>query len=423
MLSYKSEFIKKLSIISLTGLLIGMSISACKSTSETTEPESQTNSENNTTGETNSENNTTGETNPENKTTGETNPENQSANIEQGSESLNNLGSSENQTALNSGDSGALSNSPINSNGLNGAINNGADGAAAGSATPLEDPASEPVPPNTMVGNVTQDPFAPPGAPSTQEPSATDALPDPAQIASTPNVSVPEPHTNQSGNPPAATEGQESGAPTMAVNAEEPPEAPTVASKGESQSADEETEGMVAKNSPQLLIENQNNHSSHNQISGVVPEAGTTLAYYIQQGDSLGSIAQTIYGNKNQWKKLASENKLINPNKIYVGDVIYYKLNDAARSFAEHYEGMPKKSMIVKQGDTLSQIAKNVYGSEEYWRTLWKLNPSIKNPDRIRPGITIQYTALKAGVQVTLQEEGTVQVPARTVAQNYMDLP
>ena len=124
---------------------------------------------------------------------------------------------------------------------------------------------------------------------------------------------------------------------------------------------------------------------------GYVPENGSKMAYYIQKGDSLGSIAQKIFGDKAMWKELAAANNLQDPNKIYPGDALYYTVGDSSRGFADKYEAAPRQSVTVAQGDTLSTLSARVYGSQGSWRTLWKENAQVKNPDRIFPGQALYY--------------------------------
>ena len=38
---------------------------------------------------------------------------------------------------------------------------------------------------------------------------------------------------------------------------------------------------------------------------------------------------------------------------------------------------------IIKSGDTLSKIAMNIYGNEDKWKDIWKVNPQIKDPNLI----------------------------------------
>ena len=133
---------------------------------------------------------------------------------------------------------------------------------------------------------------------------------------------------------------------------------------------------------------------------GYVPENGAKMAYYIQKGDTLGTIAQKIYGSKGKWKQLQQENNLSDPHKIYAGDVVYYTVDNSSKGFADKYEGASKQSVTVAQGDSLSSISAKVFGSQGSWRTLWKQNPQVKNPDVIKVGMVLQYTAPQSVVTV-----------------------
>lgn len=139
-------------------------------------------------------------------------------------------------------------------------------------------------------------------------------------------------------------------------------------------------------------------------VAGALPENGAKMAYYIQKGDTLATIAQKIFGNRALWKTLQSENNLSDPNLIYAGDVVYYSLNDSARPFAEKYESAARQSVTVQAGDSLSKIARKVFGSEFEWRTLWKENPHVKNPDLLKAGTVLTYrTAEGATAQAAPQ--------------------
>ena len=129
-------------------------------------------------------------------------------------------------------------------------------------------------------------------------------------------------------------------------------------------------------------------------MPGAVPEMGTSMPYYIQKGDTLSAISAKIYGDMKQWRNLAEENSVKNPSLIYAGDVILYKLNEKSKDFASNYESSQKKVVTVESGDTLSGLALKVLGSAGEWRTLWKMNPSIQNPNVIRTGMILSYRAV-----------------------------
>lgn len=143
-------------------------------------------------------------------------------------------------------------------------------------------------------------------------------------------------------------------------------------------------------------------------VSGptTLPESGSKMAYYVMRGDTLAAIAQKIYGNRSKWKALQSENGLSDANRIYPGDVIYYTLNDASKAFAEKYESGARQSYTVAKGDTLSQLAAKFYGTQGAWRAVWKENPQVTNPDRIRVGMVLSF---RAANKVALKDDQTVE--------------
>ncbi len=146
------------------------------------------------------------------------------------------------------------------------------------------------------------------------------------------------------------------------------------------------------KIAPQKVEETARNVSSE-FVEGLVPLANQNilLPYYVQAGDNLARIGKKIYGSRTSWKIIAELNHIVDPNKIYAGDVIYYEVTDKSKIFAETYENAPRAKIIVKKGDTLTQISKVVFGRAKDWRVLWKENPQILNPDRIKEGTSVYF--------------------------------
>lgn len=60
------------------------------------------------------------------------------------------------------------------------------------------------------------------------------------------------------------------------------------------------------------------------QISAVSTKQVTSFnkEYLIQKGDTLFIISEKVYGDKNAWMRIATENKIINPDKIEVGQIL-----------------------------------------------------------------------------------------------------
>ncbi len=124
---------------------------------------------------------------------------------------------------------------------------------------------------------------------------------------------------------------------------------------------------------------------------GMLPETGTHMPYVVEVNDTLKKIKQKIYKNSiNQELFTASMEKV---NKIAIGDVVYYQLSADSTDFSMDYLQRTPMSYHVKSGDTLSQIAKDIYGTGKAWKMLWRYS-DIVNPDRIYVGQKIVYYAM-----------------------------
>ena len=118
---------------------------------------------------------------------------------------------------------------------------------------------------------------------------------------------------------------------------------------------------------------------------------GAEMVYYVQKGDTLRSIAKQIYGEGNSWKQLATENQIINPNLIYIGEALFYHVTDKTKQFAYQQVSAPRFKLKIKKGETLADLSKKIFGTAAGWRALWAQNPHIKNPDRISTGEVVRW--------------------------------
>lgn len=122
-----------------------------------------------------------------------------------------------------------------------------------------------------------------------------------------------------------------------------------------------------------------------------LPEPGSKMAYVVEHGDTLAKISGKIYGTPGRWNELAKLSGLANPSRIFPGDLVYYTLDESAVAFATAYEQVQRQEEQVKPGDTLATIAQRVYGDYKAWRSLWRQNDKIDNPDIIPPGTSVFY--------------------------------
>ncbi|NRA44283.1 MAG: LysM peptidoglycan-binding domain-containing protein [Oligoflexales bacterium] len=127
-----------------------------------------------------------------------------------------------------------------------------------------------------------------------------------------------------------------------------------------------------------------------------------SFKYTIVKGDWLSKIAQRVYGDMYKWPLIANANSYIkNPNLIYPNDVISVPIIDEqSREFSRTYAQVDLNkaeieekfvSIKIKKGESLSKIAKKVFGSVDAWKTIWQANQAnIPNPDMVVVGQVIK---------------------------------
>jgi len=129
------------------------------------------------------------------------------------------------------------------------------------------------------------------------------------------------------------------------------------------------------------------------------------LYYTFGKGDTLWALASRFYGDGMYWKPLASYNGITNPKKVRDGKVImippFAYLNMDALNWT--FEGedntnnneyiIPERSHTFVEGDTLWALARDYYGSGNYWEALAIYN-NISNPKKISNG-TVVYLPTK----------------------------
>ncbi len=133
--------------------------------------------------------------------------------------------------------------------------------------------------------------------------------------------------------------------------------------------------------------------SLENASSGVTSisagEPGALTQYTVQKNETLMMIAFKLYGDYGRWKELANLNSgvLGGGSNLRAGMVISY--HAPAREFVWNPEGSP---YLIRTGDTLGIISKQVYETTKKWKLLWENNrPLIKDPNKIYAGFTIYY--------------------------------
>jgi len=107
----------------------------------------------------------------------------------------------------------------------------------------------------------------------------------------------------------------------------------------------------------------------------------------VASNDTLMLIAFKVYGDYSMWKQIQNDNNGISSTKLTVGSVIKYK-----KPQEEFVWGPRGNPWLIKLGDTLGIISKDVYGATTKWRDIYNNNrPMIKDPNLIFAGFTLYY--------------------------------
>lgn len=148
-----------------------------------------------------------------------------------------------------------------------------------------------------------------------------------------------------------------------------------------------------------LLVRNgaasntNNSNASHSTAPAPSkPSASLSGTYTVKSGDNLSSIANRF---NTSWQNLATINKISNPNRIYVGQVLKLSANSsapAAPSQPQHAASV--NSYTVKSGDTLSGIAVKLGTTTN---SLSSLN-HLSNPNLIYVGQVLRVNGQSTAV-------------------------
>ena len=113
--------------------------------------------------------------------------------------------------------------------------------------------------------------------------------------------------------------------------------------------------------------------------SGAAKTSSPLHTVILQPGDSLWKLAQQNLGRGSRWQELVAANPgIVDPTHIAAGTEIVVPAK---------VTGLKSDLKVtVKQGDTLSSIARVTYGRAAAWRCIAQANPEIADANRIYEG-------------------------------------
>jgi nucleoid-associated protein YgaU len=96
----------------------------------------------------------------------------------------------------------------------------------------------------------------------------------------------------------------------------------------------------------------------------------------VQPGDSLWKLAQQNLGEGLRWHDLVAVNPaIVDPNHIVAGSHIFLP------AIASRFRTATR--IIVRKGDTLSDIARTYFGHASRWSCIAEANPAIRDANLI----------------------------------------
>lgn len=129
--------------------------------------------------------------------------------------------------------------------------------------------------------------------------------------------------------------------------------------------------------------------------TNILTSSGQNGSYTVQKDETLMMVAFKIYGDYRMWRKLAKMNPNINPNALSAGQEIKY--DEPGSKFVWTPNGNP---FLIRNGDTLGVISKDVYGVSKRWKEIYENNrPMILDPNLIFAGFTLYYVPDSAGAR------------------------
>lgn len=118
--------------------------------------------------------------------------------------------------------------------------------------------------------------------------------------------------------------------------------------------------------------------------------------HVLKAGETLSAIASRYLGSANRWPEIARINNLSDPSRVPVGTRLVISLapvqtTRATPSPAQSTQRATPRTITVRDGETLSDIAKRELGSARKWQTIWKANQStLPNPNRVTVGMILK---------------------------------
>lgn len=138
--------------------------------------------------------------------------------------------------------------------------------------------------------------------------------------------------------------------------------------------------------------------SGDQQLAQELTPKGLPTTHTVAAGEDLWKIAEKYYGSGYNWTDIAAANKLPNPDRLLVGQILTIPQVEARAETSEKQTevkvtpatAITGNSYTVAKGDTLWGIAVKAYQDGYKWPEIAKANADkIANPDKIEVGLVL----------------------------------
>ena len=130
------------------------------------------------------------------------------------------------------------------------------------------------------------------------------------------------------------------------------------------------------------------------------PIAKQPTVHFVRSGETLSAISKKYYGTPDHAGQIARDNNIGNPQRIRVGTRLVLadepgaSIRSPRTTASTPTRPVGRRVITVREGETLSEIAKRELGSEGKWHELWEMNKkAVPNPNRLQPGTTLNLPA------------------------------
>ncbi|QQS08912.1 MAG: LysM peptidoglycan-binding domain-containing protein [Phycisphaerales bacterium] len=130
--------------------------------------------------------------------------------------------------------------------------------------------------------------------------------------------------------------------------------------------------------------------------------------HVIQKGETLATISRGYFGSESYAEAIARANPTLSPPDLKAGREILVPIEPSnirgrvldtqttREALAKDESPAPIPEYVVQSGDSLSTIAKKVYGSSQHAEFIFEQNRDrLRNRNMVRAGMTLRVPALR----------------------------